>query len=176
MRDRPLHRRAMNKLEFYQAVSKAGKPVIVDFWAVWCAPCKMTKPILESLAKEYEDRITFLPVDADESPELIEEFRIFGIPAVLALKDRKEVSRVTGAQPEANYRSMFEALALGKEIKITMAPFDRLLRLGAGAALVIVGIFTSNLLVAGIGGLLAFLGVYDRCPVWAALTGMMQRK
>jgi hypothetical protein len=60
-------------------------------------------------------------------------------------------------------------------VKIPLTPFERLLRLSAGITLVMVGIFTGNWLVAGIGGLLGFLGVYDRCPIWAALTGMLQR-
>jgi len=71
---------------------------------------------------------------------------------------------------------MFESLAEGKEVKISIAPFDRMLRLGAGSVLVMIGITTSNWLVAGIGGIVAFMGIYDRCPIWSALTGMLKRK
>ncbi len=166
---------AMNIAEFQRKISETSKPVVVDFWAAWCAPCRLTKPILESLAQEYDGSVIFLPVDADDAREVVEQFRILGIPTVLALRDGREVARVTGAQNESNYRAMFDALASGKEVKIPMAPFDRLLRLGAGTLLVAVGSFTGNWLVAGIGGLLAFLGVYDRCPVWNAITGMLKR-
>lgn len=165
----------MNKSEFQQKISASSKPVIIDFWAAWCAPCMMTKPILEKLAKEYAEKVEFMPINADDSREVLEQFRIFGIPTVLTLRDGKEVGRVTGAQNEANYRAMFEALAEGKEVKIPLAQFDRMLRLGAGALFIMVGISTNNWLVAGVGGVIAFIGIYDRCPIWRALTGMLKR-
>jgi thiol-disulfide isomerase/thioredoxin len=136
----------------------------------------MTKPILEKLAREYSDRIEFLPIDADVSRNVLEHFKIIGIPTVLTIRDREVVGRVTGAQNEAGYRAMFEALAEGREVKVPMSAFDRLLRLGAGGLLVMVGLSTSNWLVLGIGGIVAFLGAYDRCPIWRALTGMLKRK
>jgi thioredoxin 1 len=165
----------MNKSEFQQKISESNKPVIVDFWATWCGPCMMTKPILEKLAKEYDGKIEFMPINADNSREVLEEFKIFGIPTVITLRDGKEVGRVTGAQNETNYRAMFEALSEGREVKVPMTQFDRMLRLGAGALFVIVGISTHNWLVAGIGGIIAFMGIYDRCPIWQAVTGIFKR-
>jgi hypothetical protein len=67
-------------------------------------------------------------------------------------------------------------LAQGKEVKVSMTQFDRMLRLGAGGLFIMVGVSTGSWLVAGIGGILAFLGIYDRCPIWNALTGMFQSK
>jgi thioredoxin 1 len=115
-------------------------------------------------------------IDADTSREVLEHFQVIGIPTVLTLRNEKVVGRVTGAQNEVNYRAMFEALADGKQVKFTMTSFDRTLRLGAGVLLVVVGFSTGNWLVLGIGGIIAFLGIYDRCPIWKALTGMLQRK
>lgn len=165
----------MNKSEFQQIISSSSTPVVVDFWATWCAPCMMTKPILEKLGKEYMGSVHFLPVNADDSREVLEQFRIFGIPTVLTFRDGKEVGRVTGAQNEAGYRALFEALAKGEEIKIPMTPFDRFLRIGAGGVLIAIAISTQSWLLAGIGGLLAFLGVYDRCPVWNAIVRMLKK-
>jgi thioredoxin 1 len=165
----------MNKAEFQQKVSGAGKPVIVDFWASWCGPCMMTKPILDKLGKEYTEKVEFMPVNADESREVLEQFKVFGIPTVITMRDGQEVGRVTGAQNEAGYRALFEALAEGKEVKVPMTAFDRMLRLGAGLVLVVIGINTGNWLVLGIGGILAFMGVYDRCPIWRAITGMFKK-
>jgi thioredoxin len=166
----------MNKTEFTQKISETSKPVIVDFWAPWCAPCRMTRPVLEKLAKEYAGRVEFLEVDADEARGLLTERRVFGIPAVLALREGKEVTRLTGAQSEANYRAMFEALATGGEVITSLAPWDRMIRLGVGALMVIMGLYSGIWLLAGGGLLLAFLGVYDRCPVWRAIAETMKRK
>jgi thioredoxin 1 len=71
----------------------------------------MTKPILDKLAKEYGDTVQFMPVNADDSREVLEQFRVFGIPTVITIRNGKEVGRVTGAQNEAGYRALFEALA-----------------------------------------------------------------
>lgn len=165
----------MNKQEFQQKL-ESGRPLFVDFWAPWCGPCMMTKPILDKLGKEFADEVDFLPINADQSREVLEQYRIFGIPTVIAFQNGKEVARLTGAQNEAGYRAVFDALAQGKEVKIPMTQFDRMLRLGAGALFITVGVSTGSWLVTGIGGILAFLGIYDRCPIWNALTRMFQSK
>lgn len=134
----------------------------------------MTKPILEKLGKEYVEKIEFMPINADDSREVLEQFGIRGIPTVITLRNGKEVGRVTGAQNEASYRLMFEALSEGREVKVPITQFDRMLRLGAGALFVMIGISSQNWIVAGIGGVIAFMGIYDRCPIWRALTGMFK--
>ena len=166
----------MNITEFQKRISEADKPVVVDFWANWCMPCRMTKPILEKLAKEYVGEVEFMPIDADTSRDVLEHFQVIGIPTVLTIREGNVVGRITGAQNEAGYRAMFKALAEGTEVKIPMSTFDRTLRLGAGALLVVVGISTGNWLVLGSGGIIAFLGVYDRCPIWRALTGLLKQQ
>ena len=166
----------MNITEFQKRISEADKPIVVDFWAPWCAPCKMTKPILEKLAKEYKDQIEFMPIDADTSRDILKQFKVIGIPTVLTLRDGEMVSRVTGSQNENSYRAMFQSLVDGEEVRIPVSSFDRMLRLSAGALLVIAGISSSNWLLVGIGGVIAFLGIYDRCPIWKAILGMIQSK
>lgn len=166
----------MNKTEFRQKILQTEKPIVVDFWAPWCAPCKTTKPILDNLAREYADRVELMPVNADDSHEVLQQHRVFGIPTVVAIRDGKEIGRMTGARSEADYRSLFDALAQGGEFKVALAPFDRILRIGAGTLFIMIGVSTGNWLVTGAGGILAFMGVYDRCPIWNALTGMFQRR
>jgi thioredoxin 1 len=134
----------MNLTQFQQAVASTDKPIVVDFWAPWCAPCRVTKPILEKLAGEYTGKVEFMPINADTSREVLEQFQVIGIPTVLTIRDGKVVGRVTGAQNESSYRAMFAALAEGKEVKIPMTSFDRTLRLGAGTLFVAVGISTGN--------------------------------
>jgi thioredoxin 1 len=166
----------MNLTQFQQTVSSTDKPIVLDFWANWCVPCRVTKPILEKLAEEYKGKIEFLPIDADQSREVLDQFKIIDIPTVMALREGRVAARVTGAQNEAGYRAMFEALAGGGEVKVPMSAFDRVLRLGAGALLAMIGISTGNWLVLGVGGIVAFLGMYDRCPIWRAVTGLISSK
>ncbi len=166
----------MNTSEFQQKINQPDRPVVVDFWAPWCAPCRATKPILEALAREYKDKVDFLPVNADDSHEILQNHRVAGIPTVIAFRKGKIAGRVTGAQSEAGYRLMFEALATGGQVKVPLSPFDRFLRLGAGGVLIIIGLYTSNGLVTGIGGLVALLGIYDLLPFWPALSNLFKRK
>ena len=139
-------------------------------------PCRVTKPILEKLAGEYAGKVDFLPIDADTSRDVLEHFQIIGIPTVLTFNGSTVVGRVTGAQNESAFRAMFEALATGQQVKIPMSTLDRTLRLGAGGLLVAVGISNGNWLLAGIGGIVAFLGIYDRCPIWRAITTMIRSR
>jgi len=166
----------MNITEFQQRISEADNPVVVDFWANWCVPCKMTKPVLEKLAKEYSDKIEFMPIDADASHDVLKQFNVISIPTVLTIHNGEVAARITGAQNEASYRVMFESLIEGREVKVPVSSLDRMVRLGAGALTVIFGMSSSNWLIVGVGGIIAFLGVYDRCPIWRALTGMFKRQ
>ena len=160
----------MNNSDFQRRISQTDKPVIVDFWAPWCVPCRFTKPILEKLASEYNAKVDFLAVNADEARDLSDQFEIVGIPTVLALHEVKVLGSITGAQNESGYRAMFESLLNGKEVKIQLSASDRMLRLTAGTLLVMIGISTSSWFVLGMGGVVAFLAVYDRCPLWAGIT------
>jgi len=165
----------MNTLEFQQTISTSNKLVVLDFWAPWCGPCKVAKPILEKLAKEYASQVEFLPINADDSLEVLEQFHVRGIPTVITLRNGIEVGRVTGAQNEINYRTLFKALAEDREIKVPLTPFDRMLRLGAGALFIVIGISTHNWVLGGIGGMLTFMSMYDRCPLWKAVTGYFKK-
>lgn len=165
----------MDATEFQQIASQAGKPVIVDFWAPWCAPCRATRPILEKLAAQYAGKVGFMQVNADDSPDLVRQFRVMGIPTLLVFQDGAVASRITGARSESDYATMFESLASGRQVKATIPIFDRALRLSAGLLLIAAGYSTGSWLAAGAGALVAFLGVYDRCPVWRALTGAFRR-
>jgi thioredoxin len=165
------HLRIMDQKQFIEKAKASGKPTVVDFWAPWCAPCRITKPVLEKLAREYQDKVDFWAINSDQTQGLLQELKIYGIPTVLFIQDGKVTGRITGAQREDAYRQMFESLANGRALQIPIAPLDRLLRLGIGTATIIFALQASTWWLLPLGLLILFTGIYDRCPIWRAITG-----
>ena len=165
----------MNQKQLLEKANAKGKPIIVDFWAPWCAPCRMTKPVLEKLAKEYQDEVGFWPINSDENQDLLQELKIYGIPTVLLIQNGKIAGRFTGAQQESTYRQMFESLASGQAIQIHISPIDRFLRLGIGTAAVLFALQSSIWWLLALGLVILFTGIYDRCPIWKAITGYIKK-
>ena len=100
----------VNEAEFDQQVLEATTPVVVDFWAPWCGPCRMVAPILEELAGEYEGRVTIAKVNTDENQSVAGRFGIRGIPTMIFFNGGQEVDRVVGALPKAALQERIGAL------------------------------------------------------------------
>ncbi len=96
---------SLTKTNFEAEVLKSGKPVLVDFWAPWCGPCRMLAPILAEIAEEKADKIKVGKVNVDENPELAAQYGISGIPAMLLFKDGKVAATSVGFKPKPELES-----------------------------------------------------------------------
>ena len=96
----------INKNNFQNEVMNSDKPVLLDFWAPWCAPCRMVVPIIEEIAGERPD-IRVGKINVDEQPELASEFSIMSIPTLVVMKNGKIVQQVSGARPKNAILEMF---------------------------------------------------------------------
>ena len=92
--------------DFEDEVLKADKPVLVDFSAEWCAPCKMAGPILDKLADEFKEKIKIVKINVDESQELAQKYQVMSIPTVIVFDKGKETGRKIGFPGEEGYRTM----------------------------------------------------------------------
>lgn len=100
---------ALTEASFDKTINEASKPVLVDFWAEWCGPCKMVAPILEEIAQEYSDRIVITKLNVEENPNIAPKFGIRGIPTLLIFKNGEVVSTQVGALSKAQLKSFIEA-------------------------------------------------------------------
>ena len=94
--------------ENFNEVINGDLPVLVDFWATWCGPCRMIAPFVEQLADEYEGKVVFMKVNVDEQPELCEKYRVSSIPNLVLFKDGDVVDQSAGARPKAQLASFIE--------------------------------------------------------------------
>jgi len=100
----------VNDGNFDEIVIKSDKPVVVDFWAEWCGPCRMIAPIIEDLSKEYSGRAVITKCDVDNSPQVAAKFGIRNIPTVLFFRDGKIADKQVGVVPKHNFVNKLNAL------------------------------------------------------------------
>ena len=100
----------MNDSNFDEVVLKSDKPVMVDFWAEWCGPCRMIAPVIEEISSEYTERALVVKCDVDNSPGVAARFGIRNIPTVLYFKNGTVADKQVGAVPKNNYVSKLNAL------------------------------------------------------------------
>ena len=101
---------AVTSATWEQEVLKAPGLVLIDFWAVWCGPCRMVAPIVDEISKEYAGKLKVLKLNTDENPDIASKYRIMGIPTLMFFKNGQTVDQIVGAVPKAQLKSKVDAL------------------------------------------------------------------
>ena len=96
--------------ENFESLKNGSQPLVVDFWATWCGPCRMVGPVISELAEEYDGRITVGKCDVEENEDLALEFGVRNIPTIVFIKGGQVVDKIVGAQPKAKIQEKFESL------------------------------------------------------------------
>ena len=96
--------------ENFESLKSGNQPLVVDFWATWCGPCRMVGPVISELAQEYDGRIVVGKCDVEENEDIAMEYSIRNIPTILFFKEGQLVDKIVGAQSKARIQEKFDAL------------------------------------------------------------------
>ena len=95
---------------FKQEVLESKQPVVVDFWAPWCAPCRIVSPIIDELAREFAGKVKVGKINVDENPKVAGQYGVMSIPSIVFFKNGQPVKTMVGAQNKENYKQEIEAV------------------------------------------------------------------
>jgi thioredoxin 1 len=105
--------KSVGEQDFKSVVLDSQQPVLVDFWAVWCGPCRMVAPIVDELAEVYKDKLGFAKVNVDESPKIASSYNVMSIPTLIVFKGGKPFEQVVGYRPKKDIQKVIDK-ALGQ--------------------------------------------------------------
>ena len=169
----------MTNQDFFDRLKGNPRPVVVDFWAAWCGPCRMIEPQLKQLGDEYQGQVDVWKVNADEHPELLRELRIYGIPTIVSFNQGQEIARRTGAASRRELEDLFDAALSGDQpLPTGLTLIDRVMRAAVGLSLLLLaytgdfsGIFMG---FAILGGLVVLSAIIDPIPLWRSVMERMR--
>ena len=101
---------AIDDSNFEQVVLNSKIPVLLDFWAAWCAPCRMVAPVVDELAQEYDGKVSFGKVDVDQNPKIASKYGIMSIPTLILFKDGKPITNMVGFKPKAQLKQSLDSI------------------------------------------------------------------
>ncbi len=96
--------------EFYNKVRNSDKPVFIDFWAIWCAPCRMMEPLLNQVMNEYKDKIEFIKLNVDINKKIASEYNIQGVPSYMIIKGKDKLREIVGAASKKMLSDMIDSV------------------------------------------------------------------
>ena len=168
----------MNAQTFFRIIENNPRPVIVDVWAPWCAPCRRMNPLFEELKEAYAGRVDVLKVNADESQPLVKQLGVLGIPTTIVYRNGQEFGRRTGTMSRGELESLFQAALSDTVVRIpAMSRTTRLLRLFIALALLGMGLtLEPGWLFFMLAGFVLLWALYDYIPGVASFRDRMIQK
>lgn len=151
----------MTEAAFRTKLAESSRPVLVDFWAPWCGPCRAMAPLLDALAREFEGRVDVWRVNVETDAEPAAGFGVRAIPTLVGFHGGHEVTRMVGAPSRARLRSLFEQTETGVAVPFRIAWRDRSIRIAAAAALAGIGWLTDAVMLYGAAALALLAAFHD---------------